>query len=338
MHVRSLIRIPVFLLCLLPLGGCLFRSHSVERKISSATLKDATKEELIDAINREAAKVQTLNATVDISPAVGGTKKGKVTEYQEIRGYILVRKPSMLRMIGLFPIVRNRAFDMVSDGETFKVSVPVKNRFINGRNDVIHPTGSALENIRPQHIFDALLLHEIDTTKEAAFLEAGTEQVEDPKSKKKVDEATYEIGVLDRDSDPKIGWYLSRRVIFSREDLLPHRQIVYDKFGNIATDAKYDDFAIYDGVNFPSTIDIWRPQEEYSIILKIVKLTLNQPMEDAKFDLPQPAGAEVVRLDLPPGSPGAPGTPALNLKSKDKPPAPRPEKKQEKKESSSPGS
>jgi hypothetical protein len=335
MHVRALIRIPVLLLCLLPLGGCLFRSHSVERKISSATLKEASKEELIEAINREAAKIHTVNATVDISPAVGGSKKGKVTEYQEIRGYILVRKPSMLRMIGLFPIVRNRAFDMVSDGETFKVSIPVKNRFIIGRNDVIHPTGSALENIRPQHIFDALLLREINSDSEVAFLEAGSEQVEDPKTKKKVDEATYEIGVVDRDPDPKIGWYLSRRVIFSREDLLPHRQIVYDKLGNIATDAKYDDFQIYDGVNFPSTIDIWRPQEEYSIILKIVKLNLNQPLENAKFDLPQPAGAEVVRLDLPAGPNGQ--APGLNLKSKDKPPAPRPEKKQEKKDSNSPG-
>jgi hypothetical protein len=335
MHVRALIRIPVLLLCLLPLGGCLFRSHSVERKISSASLKEASKEELIEAINREAAKIHTVNATVDISPAVGGSKKGKVTEYQEIRGYILVRKPSMLRMIGLFPIVRNRAFDMVSDGETFKVSIPVKNRFIIGRNDVIHPTGSALENIRPQHIFDALLLREINSDSEVAFLEAGSEQVEDPKTKKKVDEATYEIGVVDRDPDPKIGWYLSRRVIFSREDLLPHRQIVYDKLGNIATDAKYDDFQIYDGVNFPSTIDIWRPQEEYSIILKIVKLNLNQPLENAKFDLPQPAGAEVVRLDLPAGPNGQ--APGLNLKSKDKPPAPRPEKKQEKKDSNSPG-
>jgi hypothetical protein len=335
MHVRALIRIPVLLLCLLPLGGCLFRSHSVERKISSATLKEASKEELIEAINREAARIHTVNATVDISPAVGGSKKGKVTEYQEIRGYILVRKPSMLRMIGLFPIVRNRAFDMVSDGETFKVSIPVKNRFIIGRNDVIHPTGSALENIRPQHIFDALLLREINSNSEVTFLEAGSEQVEDPKTKKKVDEATYEIGVVDRDPDPKIGWYLSRRVIFSREDLLPHRQIVYDKLGNIATDAKYDDFQIYDGVNFPSTIDIWRPQEEYSIILKIVKLNLNQPLENAKFDLPQPAGAEVVRLDLPTGPNGQ--APGFNLKSKDKPPAQRPEKKQEKKDSNSPG-
>jgi hypothetical protein len=335
MHVRGLIRIPIFLLCLLPLGGCLFRSHSVERKVSTAVLKDATKEQLIGIINTEAAKIKTLNATVDISPAVGGSKKGKVTEYQEIRGYILVRKPAMLRMIGLFPIVRNRAFDMVSNGETFKVSIPVKNRFIVGRNDVIHPSGSALENIRPQHIFDALLLHEIDPKNEVVFLETGTEQVQDPKSKKKVDEATYEIGVVDHDPDPKIGWYLSRRVIFSREDLQPHRQIVYDKFGNIATDAKYDDFTDYEGVNFPATIDIWRPQEEYSIILKMVKLKINEPLDDEKFDLPQPAGSQLVRLDLPPGS--SPEAPALNLKGKDKPPAARPDKKQDRKDSNSPG-
>jgi uncharacterized protein YajQ (UPF0234 family) len=31
----------------------------------------------------------------------------KVTDYQQIRGYILLRKPAMLRMIGLLPIVRN---------------------------------------------------------------------------------------------------------------------------------------------------------------------------------------------------------------------------------------
>jgi hypothetical protein len=336
MHFRKLIRIPIFLLCLLPLGGCLFRSHSVERRVSTAVLKEATKEQLIGTINAEAAKIQTLNATVDISPAVGGSKKGKVTEYQEIRGYILVRKPAMLRMIGLFPIVRNRAFDMVSDGQTFKVSIPVKNRFIIGRNDVVHPSGSALENIRPQHIFDALLLREIDPKIEVSFMEAGSEQVEDPKSKKKVDEATYEIAVADHDPDPKIGWYLSRRVIFSREDLLPHRQIVYDKFGNIATDAKYDDFTNFDGVNFPSTIDIWRPQEEYSIILKMVKLKINEPLDDEKFALEQPAGSQLVRLDLPPGS--SPEAPALNLKSKEKVPAARPEKKQEKKDSNSPGS
>ncbi len=119
-----------------PLTGCLFRSRRVERQISTAPLKSATQAELIDYINAQAAKIKSLQATVDIDTSVGGVKKGKVIDYQQIRGYILARKPAMLRMIGLLPIVRNKAFDMVSDGRDFKLWIPPKNRFVVGRNDV----------------------------------------------------------------------------------------------------------------------------------------------------------------------------------------------------------
>ena len=81
-------------------------------------------------------KSRVLQATVDIDTSVGGVKKGKVTDYQQIRGYILARKPNMLRMIGLMPIVRNHAFDMVSDGRDFKLWIPPRNRFVVGRNDI----------------------------------------------------------------------------------------------------------------------------------------------------------------------------------------------------------
>ena len=40
-------------------------------------------------------------------------------------------------MIGLFPIVRNKAFDMVSDGTEFKLSIPAKNKFYVGHNNVV---------------------------------------------------------------------------------------------------------------------------------------------------------------------------------------------------------
>ena len=137
------------LLATLPLGGCLFHTHKVEQ-INLAVLKNATKQDLIGYINSQAAKVQSMQATVDIDTAVGGAKKGRVTEYEQIRGFVLARKPEMLRMIGLFPIVRNRAFDMVSDGHDFKLWIPTKNRFVVGRNDVISPNPSQpLENLVP---------------------------------------------------------------------------------------------------------------------------------------------------------------------------------------------
>src|SRR5208337_1205547 len=136
------------------------------------------RQELLDRINQEASNIKTLNATVDIVTSVGGEKKGKVTDYQEIKGYILVRKPDMLRMIGLFPILRNTAFDMVSNGDRFKLSVPAKNKFYIGSAEVTKPSSNSLENLRPQVIYNALLLPQIGKD-EISVLEDGTETVVD---------------------------------------------------------------------------------------------------------------------------------------------------------------
>ena len=282
---------------LAPLSGCLFRSHPVESRISTAQLKQATEAELVDRINSQAATIKTLNATVDISTSVGGWTKGKITQYQTISGYIMVRKPQMLRMIGLLPIVRNRAFDMVSNGQTFELSIPPKNRFIVGRNDVItHNSNQPLENLRPQLILDALLVRDIDPANEIAVLESSFETVTDPKTHKEVQQLDYVIVVIRRGN---AGWYLSRKIIFSRIDLDPHEQIVYDQHGYIDSDVHYIKFSDHEGIDFPGGINIWRPQEEYAINLTVQKLTLNQPLADEQFALQQPAGAQVVHLDAP---------------------------------------
>lgn len=252
-------------------------------------------QQLVERINWEAGKIKTLNATVDIAASAGGEKKGKVTEYQEIRGYVLLRKPAELRMIGLYPVVRNKAFDMVSNGQRFRLFIPVKNKFFVGSKDVTTPSKNPLENLRPQHILDALLVKEIDPAGEIAYLEAGTEQVKDPKTHKDVDQPNYVINVVSKQLDGT--WALARRIFFSRTDLTPTKQVLYDKTGHIATIATYNNFKNHDGLDFPDIIQIDRPQEEYSIQLGVVKLTLNQPLTDAQFDLPQPVGTQVVDLD-----------------------------------------
>ena len=279
-----------------PLTGCLFRSRKVERQVSTAPLKAATQAELIEYINSQAAKVHSMQATVDIDASVGGVKKGRVTDYQGIRGYVLARKPAMLRMIGLLPIVRNQAFDMVSDGLYFKLWIPPKNRFIIGRNDIeTHTTGQPLESLRPQQIYDALLLREVDSQNEIAVVENSFEIVTDSK-KHQVEQADYELDVIRKGEH---GWYLERKIIFSRTDLLPHRQYAYDQNGDLVTDTRYEDYKNYNGADFPSQIGIWFPDEEYDITLTIVKLQLNEPLPDDKFALEQPPGAQVVHLDQP---------------------------------------
>jgi outer membrane lipoprotein-sorting protein len=280
-------------LATLPVSGCLFRSRKVERQFSTVPLKSATQQELVDEINVQAEKLQTMQATVDIDTSVGGVNQGKVTDYKEIRGYVLARKPAMLRLIGLMPIVRNRAFDMVSDGKEFKLWIPPKNRFVTGRNDVETPNPKQpLESVRPQNLYEAILIRGIDPENEIAVLENGYETVLDSK-RHRVEQPDYEIVVVKRG---KKGWFLSRKLIFSRTDLKIHRQFVYDENGRLATDVGYGEYKDYGDVNFPVQIEIERPQEEYDITLKMVKLEFNKQLTDDQFALAQPPGAEVVHL------------------------------------------
>jgi outer membrane lipoprotein-sorting protein len=300
-HMSALLRSRALLVLLtvMPLSGCLFRSRKVEQLPGTFTLKSATQQDLITYINTESARIQSLQATVDIDTTVGGVKKGKVTDYQEIRGYVLARKPAMLRMIGLMPIVRTQAFDMVSDGTQFKLWIPPKNRFVMGRNDIEpHDVAQPLENLRPRDIYDTLLLRSIDPQNEIAVLENETELVSDAKGHK-IQRADYVIDVIARNDH---GWFLSRKIVFSRTDLLPHRQILYAPSGDVVTNALYENYKEDYGVRYPWEIEIAWPQEEYYITLALVKLDLNRPLADEKFVLEQPAGASVVHLDQPANS------------------------------------
>jgi hypothetical protein len=283
-------------LVLLPSMGCLLHTRPVEETYSRLPLKEASQEQLIDTINRQASTIQSLQATVDIDTSVGGAKKGQVTIYKEIRGYVLARKPAMLHMIGLLPIVRTTAFDMVSDGQNFKLWIPPKNRFVIGRNDMqTHETNQPMESIRPQEIYDALLIRPIDSANEIAILENSTQILHDAKGHRVLQD-DYELIVIRKQGND---WFLSRKIVFSRTDLQPHEQYIYNDQATLVTDAKYANYKPYDTASFPSRIEIFRPQEEYDITLNILKLELNKSLRDDQFALQQPPGAEVVDLDKP---------------------------------------
>ena len=292
---RVLAAIFVFAL-LISQTGCLFRTRVAEIHTSTAALQSATKEQLVSYINSEASKIRTLNATVDIATSVGGEKKGKVTDYEEIRGYILVRKPNNLRMIGLFPIVRNKAFDMVSDGTIFKLSIPAKSKFYTGHNELVQPAANTLENLRPQVIYDALLLPDIDPQNDITILEQSTEIIYDPDKKKTLEQPDYVIDVIHRTGND---WNLARKIVFDRTNLTVHQQIIYDQKGAIVSDVTYQVYEQYNGVNFPRVIQIRRPLEEYSIRLTVEKMVINEPLRDDQFVLEQPPGSQVVDLDHP---------------------------------------
>jgi len=287
------------LLIVLPTTGCLFRTRPVEDQYSKARLRESTQQQLIDGINQQAAAIRTLKATVDIDSAAGGIKRGTQTQYKEIRGAILARKPGDLHMTGLMPFVRTLAFEMVSDGQDFKLWIPPKNKFVIGKNEVTTPSAETpMENIRPQNIYEALLIKPIDPETEIAVLENGYETLHDAKGHRILQE-DYILTVIDKSGNtPR----LSRKIIFDRTDLKPHEQVIYSEDAKIATDAKYAEYKDYGSVNFPSRIEIYRPQEEVDLTLNMLKVDINAPLRDDQFVLAQPDGAQVIHLDRPQSS------------------------------------
>jgi outer membrane lipoprotein-sorting protein len=287
----------IFLFALLLLNGCGFRSsHPVKIRTSTATLREATLEQLVASINSNAEKLQTLKATaVDIDSSVLEQKKDKVVDNPQFAGLILVRKPEMLRMRVYYPVVHNIMVDMVSNGQNFSLAIPPKSKFFVGSNrQPAKPSPQPLENMRPQHITDALLLKPIDPEKEIAVLENTTEIVKDPKSHKDVEQLAYTLLIIDRDAK---GNYLSRKIVFSRTDLLPHEQHIYDRQGQLMTHALYENYSDNAGIMLPAIVSIQRPIEGYSITLSMVKLDVNVPLTDDQFVLTQPPGSQLINLD-----------------------------------------
>ena len=286
----------IFLIALLSATGCGFRSsHPVKMRTSTATLKDATLEQLVASINTTAEKLKTLKATVDIDSSILEEKKNRVKDNPQVAGVILVRKPEMLRMRIYVPVLHNVMADMVSNGKNFELASPIKSKFYVGSNQQpVKPSPQPLENLRPQHISDALLLKPIEEGKEIAVLENTTEVVKDPKNHKDVEQLAYTVLVIDKDST---GNYLSRKIVFSRTDLLPHEQSIYDRQGRLVTFVRYENFSDYSGMLLPAIVSIQRPIEGYGITISMVKVDVNVPLTDDQFVLTQPPGSQVINLD-----------------------------------------
>jgi hypothetical protein len=261
------------------LCSCVVRRRLIQRRGANPTqtLQVAGRDALIETLARQYRAVHDFNATVDMVPALGSAEKSRITEYKDVRGYILFRKPASIRMIGLYPVVRSKAFDMASMGAGFNLYIPSKNLFITGPKDVIQPSANKLENLRPDHFLDALLVKPIDTATEKVALENLTDE----------DQAAYILLVLHQTAGQL---HLDRSIWFNRSNLHIERQLIFDDAGNILTDARYTEWKVWDNVAFPKHIEIDRPQDEYAVVLEIVKMDINRGIADGKFVLEQPEG------------------------------------------------
>jgi hypothetical protein len=221
---------------------------------------------------------------MQMSPSVGSLYVGEVKDYATLGGYILFRKPDGIRVLGLDPLLGSTVFDMVSLAEIFRIHIPSKSRFIEGRNDVPATSKKQLENLRPVAFLTSLMIQPPDTKADITLLEEDTSERE----------AVYILLIIRRGTDEP---WLVRTLHFDRHNLEIIRQKTFDSLGSVLSDTKYSDWKTYDGIPFPSAIDIKRPQDHYEIVLNVLTIRMNaEDVTPEKFILNQPPDTELQQL------------------------------------------
>lgn len=289
--------LPIFLLAL---TGCLsIRTRTVDKTILAPNVQTASLANLLAKLSSEYSAVQTLSLTVNITATEGGARQGQVKELPTFAGYIFMRKPADLRALMLAPILRSRALDMVSDGKTFKllISLP-KSRAVVGPEVVTKTSKNGLENLRPAIIRDALQIPPVGPDEFVALSENSRVIAPAHGKKEAIEEPDYDLSILRVKAGAQNAHTLERiRVIhISRITLLPYEQDLYDRQGRIQTTIFYSNFKRFGDVDYPMSILLKRPLDEYTLQIDISKLTLNQKLDDEEFKLTIPDGVPIQQM------------------------------------------
>jgi len=255
----------------------------------SAPALDATLPELLAKIDAWAASIHTMTATVDLTPSAGSVYSGVIKEYHDVRGFILLEKPTTLRLLGQAPVVRTTIFDMVSQGDGFRLYIPSKQKFIIGSTTAQRPVKNSLENLRPQHILQALLVPAVDAEHEAAFGEK-VERTPDG-------QRYYIVDIVELQPGNHLS--LRRKVWFDRATLELSRVQFYDAGGACTEDVQYAKYQDFQGVRYPSEVVLDRPEDDYRVAITVEKAVFNQPIPPERFELKQPEGSELLDLNAP---------------------------------------
>lgn len=273
-------------------------------------LRTATLDELVATLHKQQEAVRTLNAEAELAPSTGSAYSGVIEEYHDIRAFILaVRRPEsadasdgnpeepaeQIRMIGQAPVVRRTIFDMVADDESFRVLIPSKNKFIVGPNSASRQAKSPIENLRPQHLFDAV------------FPQAPYPDTPVLLEENEIGSRRYYV-LSEIVLGEKGQFLLNRKWWFERSRLDLVRFQRFDDAGRLMADVHYSAWMANSDTPYPSQIELVRPQEDYRLKLLIRELKLNEYIEADKFRLDQPEGTDLIDLakDPLPQEPGSP--------------------------------
>jgi len=243
---------------------------------------EATPGELIEKFNRQAKAIQSLNATVKLKASAGSQYSGVVEQYHEVNGFILAQRPASVRVIGQAPVVNKNIFDMVSDGQTFQIFIPSRNTFIAGPARFEKTAEKPIENLRPQHLVDALFWTEIHENEPVLFEESDENG-----------QRSYILTALEG-TRSDTNFEIEKKVRFDRTDLSVAEIDIFRGGGKLASTIRYANWEPAGGAQFARDIRVRRPHDDYELDIQVTRIAVNETIAPDRFHLAQPPGAKLV--------------------------------------------
>ena len=284
--------------CLFVSGCSVSHKTVVKPSQAPAALQTATKAQLLDRYNRQAGSIRSVNLSVKMKLIGGSNYSGVIEQYHEVNGFMLAAKPTNIRVIGQAPVVGKNIFDMVSNGQEFHVFIPSKNSFLVGPTNLQRPSKKPIENLRPQHLVDALLWAPVPDGVPLLFEQANETQAR-----------FYVLTLLRRASSSNAGadssdskqvpadeFEIAQKIWFNRADLNVSRIETYAPGGVLASDDRYSNWDSFGELHYARQIDVARPSDDYQLQITIVKATFNEPIAPDRFILLQPPGTQLIRV------------------------------------------
>jgi hypothetical protein len=288
--------------CLLATSGCA-SLFGVKRKVNVppllGPLSEAATPRLIEEINR-ISDVRSIRGKVDIEfQDTSFAETGIAEKYRTAEGSVILQRPGQVYLTINGPFAIDIA-QMTSDGERFRVAVLQGNekykRFVRGTNNAVYPTldvndketggdqkkitekraVSALSNLRPQHLTDALLVRPIQPRDQSGLVYAQSEfyQEEADTRPRAVKDARVVRGYYLLDElapGGEGGARLARRFWFDRVGGIRLARLqTFDDKGMLVTDVSYGEqksFGEGGRVMLPARVELTRPHDRYKLNL-----------------------------------------------------------------------
>jgi len=283
---RSIFRVAVSLPLVLSLSGCASMFVSKRKllvPVPPPIVQTASADELVNKLNEQWSKFESLTATVDIEASHLKSKEGIATDYPTFHANLLLRKPEMLHVLGHLPVLQTKMFDLVSDGHQFTLVIYPLNEYYQDLNSRKGESTKWYENLRPGPLFDAMVVRGIEKDDFYSVI-SQTITVEDTVNKRLLTVPEYVLNIQ-RSKPNSHELYPVRVVHFHREDLMPYEQDLYGDQGTLETQVIFGAYKDFDGARYPGTITLKRPEDEYQLVMNVQRINVNPTLTDDQFQV-----------------------------------------------------